>query len=46
MLRRIYAGDIGEPVRKVDYEPMPEDVPVPEVTPAPAPVPEREKVPA
>ena len=41
------SGDIGEPVRKVDYEPMPDDVPVPEVVPQPEPVkaPEPEKVP-
>lgn len=32
------AGDIGEPLRRREYEPIPEAVPVPE--PAPAPVPE------
>lgn len=34
------AGDIGEPVRRREYEPLPEAVPVPEPAPVPAePVP-------
>lgn len=35
-------GDIGEPVRKIDLEPLPETAPIEE----PAPVQEPEKVPA
>lgn len=37
-------GDIGEPVRHVEFEPMPTTVPIHE--PAPAVQPEREPVPA
>lgn len=34
-------GDIGDPLRHVEFEPMPTTEPVRE--PSPAPVPEREK---
>lgn len=33
----IRMGDIGPVRRRVDLEPIPDDVPVPEPTPAPAP---------
>lgn len=36
-------GDIGTPKRLIEFEPLPESVPVEEPVPAP---PEREKVPA
>ena len=39
----IRMGDIGEPVRKIEFEPLPQTAPVEE--PA-APKPEREPVPA
>jgi hypothetical protein len=43
-------GDIGEPRRQIEFEPMPDDVPmvepVPQTTPAPAPVPDKEPQPA
>jgi hypothetical protein len=44
-------GDIGEPVRHVEFEPFPETAPIEEpAAPTPAPVetpaPEREPVPA
>lgn len=38
-------GDIGEPVRHIEFEPLPAAVPV-EPTPAPVPTPERELQPA
>ena len=38
-------GDIGEPVRKIDLEPLPETAPIQEPS-TPAPVQEPEKVPA
>ena len=40
----IRAGDIGEPRREIEIEPMPTTTPVPE--PVAEPVPDREKVPA
>jgi hypothetical protein len=36
------AGDIGKPLRKVEFEPLPDDVPVAE--PSPDVTPEREPV--
>ena len=44
-------GDIGEPVRRREYEPMPETEPVHEPSPEPVPAepvhaPEKEPVPA
>ena len=40
-------GDIGEPVRHIEFEPMPLTAPVEEPSPTPVPVPtEPEKVPA
>lgn len=41
-------GDIGEPVRHVEFEPMPDSVPVEEPAAPATPAPEREpeKVPA
>lgn len=34
-------GDIGEPLKTIEFEPLPErGLPEPERTPAPAPVPE------
>lgn len=45
--QRPIAGDIGEPIRRIEFEPMPEDVPVQEpAAPAPSTTPEREPVPA
>ena len=35
----IKAGDIGEPRRTVEIEPLPDTVPVPETTPVREPVP-------
>lgn len=45
---QVRMGDIGEPVKHIELEPMPESEPIKEPTPAPAPMPEREpeKVPA
>lgn len=37
-------GNIGEPKRQIEFEPMPETVPVPEVVPETTPV--EEPVPA
>ena len=37
-------GDIGEPVRTIEFEPMPTTIPIQE--PSPAVTPEPEKVPA
>lgn len=31
-------GDIGEPVKHREYEPLPESVPIPEPSPEPEPV--------
>jgi hypothetical protein len=39
-------GDIGEPRRKVDLEPMPESVPITEPSPVVVPEREPEKVPS
>lgn len=39
-------GDIGEPLRRRHYEPMPETIPVPEIVPATQPAPDHEEVPA
>jgi hypothetical protein len=41
-------GDIGEPLKRIELEPMPETVPAETPAPVhiPAPVPEPEKVPA
>lgn len=42
-------GDIGKVRRKIDFEPIPDDIPVPEIVPgqpAPAPPPQPVKVPA
>lgn len=39
-------GDIGEPLRHIEIEPMPRTAPVHEPSPAPAPVREPEEVPA
>lgn len=36
-------GDIGSPTKEIEFEPMPTDVPVPEIVPS---SPDREKVPA
>lgn len=41
-LRAIRLGNIGEPTRHITFEPIPDEVPVPEVVPATEP----EKVPA
>jgi hypothetical protein len=35
-------GDIGEPVRRIEFEPMPDDVPVPERVPQTTPEPVKE----
>lgn len=41
--RRPRCGDIGEPVKRIELEPLPEGVPEPIRTPAPAPTePEKE----
>jgi hypothetical protein len=45
-MSRHFAGDIGEPVRHIELEPMPAGAPIPEQTPQPVTVPEREPVPA
>lgn len=47
-MTKIYNGDIGEPVRYVEMEPMPETEPIKEPSPPVQPVtqPEREPVPA
>lgn len=39
----VYMGDIGEPVRHIEFEPFPEEVPA---TPEPVTQPDREPVPA
>jgi hypothetical protein len=40
-------GNIGKTIRKIELEPIPDDIPVPEIVPqAPAPRPEPVKVPA
>lgn len=46
MLTRHYCGDIGEPVRHIELEPMPESVPIPEPAPEPVVAPEPVEVPA
>lgn len=38
------AGDIGKPLRKIEFEPMPDDVPVAEPSPDTPPAPAREPV--
>ena len=38
------AGDIGKPLRKIEFEPMPDDVPVAEPSPDVTPEPAREPV--
>lgn len=43
VLLRPRAGDIGEPVRRIEFEPLPDEAPIEE--PA-APAPRREAVPA
>lgn len=40
-------GDIGEPLRRIEFDPMHTPAPVePETAPTPMPVPDREAVPA
>lgn len=41
-------GDIGEPVRRIEFEPLPAQAPIEPAVPAPAPAvqPDREPVPA
>lgn len=39
-------GDIGEPLRKIEFEPMPEEAPVEEPAVPATPAPAREPVPA
>jgi hypothetical protein len=39
-------GNIGKPLRKVEFEPMPDDVPLAEPSPDVTPEPVREPVPA
>jgi hypothetical protein len=43
--RELRNGDIGEPVRHIEFEPMPQTTPIPEPSPEVAPA-EPEKVPA
>lgn len=42
----IRAGDIGRTIRRIELEPIPDDVPVPEVVPETAPAAVPEAVPA
>jgi hypothetical protein len=35
-------GNIGNPIRKITLEPIPDDIPVPEIVPEAAPEPRRE----
>ena len=44
-MHTIRMGEIGEPKREIEFEPMPATEPIPEKTPAPAPMP-AEPVPA
>ena len=39
-------GDIGKPIRRRQYEPLPEEVPIEEPSPTPTPTREPEPVPA
>lgn len=32
-------GDIGQPQKEIEFEPMPDDIPVPEIVPEPQKVP-------
>lgn len=45
MSAAVRMGDIGEPVRRIEFEPLPEESPA-EPAPAPVPQPDREPVPA
>ena len=44
-MTRHYAGDLGEPVKHIELEPMPESAPILEPSPEPVVVPEPEVVP-
>lgn len=40
-------GDIGKTIRRIELEPIPDDIPVPEIVPETAPAqPDRETAPA
>jgi hypothetical protein len=41
-----WMGDIGEPLKRIELEPLPEVVPIEAPVPQPIAVPEPEKVPA